>query len=125
MKSYLTILTDKLSSIEKISNRINKERTDLISEINSFHPIFTKWAGLEPQLCTTLENIGNALERSSAAQSALVLSYNNSMGVPIKEFLQYIEVVQEALRKRESYQYAYESSLEELNKRHSEKDKVG
>ncbi|CAG9772790.1 unnamed protein product [Ceutorhynchus assimilis] len=124
MRTYLINLTDKLLSVEKISNRINKERNDLISEINNFHPIFTKWASFEPQLCTTLENLGNALERSSAAQSALVHSYNNSMVVPIKDFVQYIEVVQEALRKRESHQYAYETSLEELNKRHSEKDKL-
>lgn len=124
VKSYLTILTDKLSSIEKISSRINKERNDLILEINNYYPIFTKWANLEPQLCTMLENIGNAHERSVAAQSALVHSYNSSLGTPMKEFLQYVEVVQEALKKREAYQYTYETSMEELNKRHFEKDKV-
>lgn len=124
MKTYLTVLSEKLSSIEKISNRINKERTDLISEINSLYPIFTVWAASEPELRNTLENIGHALERSTAAQSALVHSYNHTMGIPIKDFLQYIEVVQETLKRRESYQYAYQLSLEELNKRHSEKDKL-
>ncbi|XP_066249307.1 sorting nexin-7-like [Euwallacea similis] len=124
MKLYLSILTDKLSAIERISSRINKEHTDLISELNNYYPIFTKWANLEPQLCTMLENIGNAHERSMAAQSALVHCYNGIMGVPIREFLQYIEVVQETLKKRESYQYTYESSLDELNKRHNEKDKL-
>lgn len=71
-----------------------------------------------------LENIGNAHERSVSAQSALVHSYNSSLGTPMKEFLQYVEVVQEALKKRETYQYTYETSMEELNKKHFEKDKV-
>nr|AEE61941.1 unknown [Dendroctonus ponderosae] len=124
VKNYLAMLTEKLSSLEKISGRINKDRSDLISEINNFHPIFIRWSASEPQICSTLENIGNALERSSAAQSALVHSYNNSMGAPIKEFLQYIDVVQEVLRKREAFQCDYETSLEELHKRHSEKDKL-
>ncbi|XP_050314659.1 sorting nexin-7-like [Anthonomus grandis grandis] len=124
MKSYLSTLAEKLNSIEKISSRINKERSDLIAEISNFHPIFTKWASFEPQLCTTLENIAHALERSSNAQSALVLCYSNSMSIPIREFLQYIEVVQEALKKRELSQYNYEMCLDELNRRHTEKDRL-
>ncbi|KAL1495099.1 hypothetical protein ABEB36_010570 [Hypothenemus hampei] len=124
MKSYLVTLTSKLASLEKISSRINKERGDLIIEMNNFHPIFTKWSSFEPHLSSILENIGKALERNSAAQNALVHNYNNNMGIPIKEFLQYIEVVQESLRRRESYQLAYESSLEELHKMHNEKDKL-
>lgn len=123
-KSYLSTLTDKLSSIERISYRINKERQDLISDINNFYPIFTMWSANEPELAVTLENISHAIERSTAAQGALVHSYPNTMTNPIKDFLQYIEVVQETLRKRESYQSAYECSLEELNKRHGEKDKL-
>lgn len=123
-KAYLTTLSEKLSSIEKISSRINKERYEHVSELNSYHPIFTTWGTSEPELSETLQNVGNALERSSAAQNALVQSYCNTIGNPIKDFLTYIDVVQETLRKRESYQYAYEVSMDELNKRHSEKDKL-
>ncbi|XP_023029128.2 sorting nexin-7 [Leptinotarsa decemlineata] len=123
-KVYLTTLSEKLSSIEKISSRINKERSEYITELNSYHPIFTTWAMAETDLSETLRNIGSAMERSSAAQNALVQSYNNTVGNPVKDFLAYIDVVQETIRKRESYQYAYEVSMDELNKRHSEKDKL-
>ncbi|CAG9829286.1 unnamed protein product [Diabrotica balteata] len=123
-KAYLTTLSEKLSSIEKISSRINKERCEYVSELNSYHPIFTTWATSEPELSEMLQNIGSAMERSSAAQNALVQSYSNTVGNPIKDFLSYIDIAQETLRKRESYQYAYEVSVEDLNKRHSEKDKL-
>ncbi|KAJ8945123.1 hypothetical protein NQ318_001588 [Aromia moschata] len=124
IKTYLTTLSEKLSSIEKISSRINKERSEYVTELNSYHPIFTTWATSEPELSELLQNIGNAMERSSAAQNALVQSYNTTVSNPIKDFLTYIDVVQETIRKRESYQYAYEISMEELSKRHSEKDKL-
>ncbi|KAJ8920098.1 hypothetical protein NQ315_011753 [Exocentrus adspersus] len=123
-KTYLGTLAEKLSSIEKISNRINKERSEYVTELNNFHPIFTTWATTEPELSGMLQNIGSAVERGSAAQNALVQSYNSTIGNPMKDFLAYIDVVQETIRKRESYQYAYEVSIEELNKRHSEKDKL-
>lgn len=124
-KTYLGTLSEKLTCFEKMSSRINKERTDYISELNNYHPIFSCWACNEPELAELLELIGGALERSAAAQNALVQSYVNTIGNPIKDLLSYIEVVQETIKKRESYQYAYESSLDELNKRHAEKDKVG
>ncbi|KAG5898792.1 hypothetical protein JTB14_011002 [Gonioctena quinquepunctata] len=124
INTYLTTLSEKLLSFEKISSRINKERCDYITELNSYHPIFTTWATTENELSDILQNIGSATERSSAAQNALVQSYNNTVGNPIKDFLTYIDVVQETIRKRESYQYAYEVSVDELNKQHAEKDKL-
>lgn len=123
-KQYLTMLSEKLVAIEKISSRINKERCEYVSELNNFHPIFTTWAGSEPELSEVLQIIGGAVERSSAAQNALVQSYSNTVGNPVKDFLAYIDVVQETIRKREAYQCAYENSMDELNKRHTEKDKV-
>ncbi|CAG9856205.1 unnamed protein product [Phyllotreta striolata] len=123
-KAYLGALSEKLASIERISGRVNKERSEYVTELNNFHPIFTTWATSEPHLAELLSQIGGATERSSAAQSALIHAYGNTMGNPIREFLSYIEVAQETLKKREFYQYSYETSVEELNKRHFEKDKL-
>lgn len=95
-----------------------------MAELNQYQPIFTIWSSTEPQLADILLNIGSAIERNSAAQSALIHSYATTIGTPIKDYLAYIDIVQETLKKREAYQYAYESSIEELNKRHNEKDKV-
>lgn len=124
VKSYLGSLHEKLTSIEKISSRINKERQELVSELNTFHPIFTTWALTEPELAPMLRNIAHAIERSTTAQSNLILNYPVALGNPIKEFLIYIDVVQDVLRKREALQQAYEHSVGELAKRYNEKDKV-
>lgn len=124
VKSYLNTLTEKLIFIEKISNRINKERQDLVSEMNYFYPIFNMWASNEPQLASFLQNIGSATEKDASAQTTLISSYVNVLGNPIKDFLSYIEVVQETVNKRDVYQNVYDVSMEELYKRRNEKDKV-
>lgn len=124
VKNYLTTLHEKLTSIEKVSSRINRERQDFVSELNSYHPIFSTWATFESELAPLLKSIAHAIEKSSAAQSNLIFSYPTVLVNPVKELLLYVDVVQGVLRKREAYQYAYESSVVELNRKHDEKDKV-
>lgn len=82
------------------------------------------WASNEPQLANLLQYIGSSIEKDASAQSALISSYTNVMGNPVKDFLSYVEVVQETLNKREVYQNVFDSSIEELRKRRNEKDKV-
>lgn len=93
-------------------------------ELNSFYPIFTTWAKSEPELFPILQSIGSAFEKNTMAQNMLVQSYATVVGNPIRDFTTYIDTVQETIKKREAYQCAYENSVEELNKRHSEKDKL-
>lgn len=124
MKTYLSTLTEKLTNIEKISNRINKERQELVNAMNYFYPIFNMWASNEPQLANYLQCIASSVEKDAAAQNALIACYANVMGNPVKDFLSYVEVVQETVNKREIYQNIFDVSIEELTKRRNEKDKV-
>ncbi|XP_060529682.1 sorting nexin-7-like [Cylas formicarius] len=124
IKAYLNTLSEKLSSIEKISNRINKERIDLVAELTNFHPYFATWAESEPQLSDTLERVSGAIREDAESQSALIHSYPADLGYCIKEFLQYIEVVQATLKKREALQHTYQMSLEELNRKRADKEKL-
>lgn len=124
MKTYLTTLTDKLIAIEKISHRINKEKQELVSELQYFYPIFITWATTEKELALILQCTASAIEKTANVQNNIILSYSNTIGNPIKEFVAYIEVVQETLQKRETYQSAYESSMEELSKKKTEKNKL-
>lgn len=123
-RSYIHNLSEKLITIEKISSRINKERQDLVTELNSYYPIFNCWASQEPHLAAMLQSIANALEKSATAQSMVIFNYSSVIGTPIKEFLQYIDVIHETLNKRDAYQNAFDNSIDELSKRRSEKDKL-
>lgn len=111
-------------AIEKISSRINKEQQELSSEINQLHPVFSTWATQEPHLDVMLKSVGGALEKCASSQNTLSSTYSSTVGNPIKDFLHYIDVVYDTLSKRDCYQNALDSSVEELSKRRMEKDKV-
>lgn len=123
-KSYLSILSEKLLCFGKMSSHINKEKTEYVNELNNYHAIFSSWVRHEPDLSNFLQIIGSALQSSASSQNSVIQSNVHAIANPVKDLLSYVEVVQETIKKRESYQYAYEASLDELNKRYGEKDKV-
>lgn len=124
IKTSLHCLHENLSLIEKISSRMNKEKHNLVNELNNLHPVFSSWASLDTQFSGVLCNIGKAIETSSKAENSLAFDYPVILVHPIKELLAYIDVVQEALKKREMCQQTYQTSLSELNRRQNEKEKV-
>ncbi|KAB0794936.1 hypothetical protein PPYR_11775 [Photinus pyralis] len=123
-RDYLTTLSEKLVSIEKIASRINKESHEYVSELQSYYPIFSNWSMSEPELSPILQNIANAFEKCTFAQSALIYSYTNTVANPIKEFLMYIDVIKDTLHKRDLYQHIYNTSLDDLDKKRTEKDQL-
>lgn len=123
-RDYLNTLSEKLMMIEKISNRINKERQDYITELNNFYPVLSWWSTSEPHLAPLLQSMANAVERTSAAQNDLVLQHSSIVTSPIREFMMYIDVVKDVLNKRDTYQILYENSVEELIKKRTEKESV-
>lgn len=124
IKTYLNLLVEKVNAFEKISNRIYKERNELMVELQYFYPHLQYWANTEPELAKLLNSIAHSTVKSLSAQNELVAQYPNLIATPVKDFSTYVDVVQEALQKREGHQAIYESSVEELNKKRADKDKV-
>ncbi|XP_054275265.1 sorting nexin-30-like [Macrosteles quadrilineatus] len=125
VKDYVEVLSEKLSTLEKIGERINKERKDHVAELNNYSPILTSWAGIEPVLRPLLLDIGVAVETVAAAQQKhLISSYQINFSQPLKEYLMYLEAINEALDRRENIQIEYELALEEMNKVKTEKDQL-
>nr|CAD7456820.1 unnamed protein product [Timema tahoe] len=125
VREYVTMLGEKLSSIDKISQRIHKERQDYLYELHQLHPIFTLWSASEPELNPVLLALASAGERSAQAQHQVLVTYTPIIVQPLKEYLLYVEAVKETLIRRDSVQIEYELTQEELNKRRLEKDQLG
>nr|CAD7445055.1 unnamed protein product [Timema bartmani] len=124
VREYVTMLGEKLSSIDKISQRIHKERQDYLYELHQLHPIFTLWSASEPELNPVLLALASAGERSAQAQHQVLVTYTPIIVQPLKEYLLYVEAVKETLIRRDSVQIEYELTQEELNKRRLEKDQL-
>lgn len=124
-QDYLVAISDKLSSLEKISTRINKVRQEFTGQLQAYFPVFHSWSQSDPELAPVLQHISGAIEKMASAQSILTSNYHSTVADPIKEFLTYIDVVRGTLNRRQACQSAFEGSAEELAKVRAEKDQVG
>lgn len=118
---YVTSLGEKLNSVDKISQRIHKERQDYLYELNQLHPIFTLWSASEPELSPVLLAMAAAIEHNTQAQQHVLVTFTPIIVQPLKEYLLYIEAVKEVLTRRDSVQIEYELTVEELKKKRAEK----
>lgn len=83
-------------------------------------PIFTQWAGSEPELEPILMAIAKAVESNAVAHQKLLDNVPNEE----REYIAYIDSVKDALSRRDSMQIEYELTVDELTKRRIEKDQV-
>ncbi|XP_043289848.1 sorting nexin-30-like [Venturia canescens] len=120
VRDYCTALSEKLSTIDKINNRIHKERQDYLIELHQMHPIFTQWANNEPELESILMAIAKAIEYNAVAHQNLLDTVTNEE----REYIAYIDSVKDALSRRDTMQIEYELTVEELSKRRLEKDQL-
>ncbi|XP_043472791.1 sorting nexin-30-like [Leptopilina heterotoma] len=120
VREYCLSLSEKLATMDKISQRIYKERLDYLMELHQLHPIFTLWATTEPELEPILLAMAKAVETNAAAHKKLL----DSVPCEEKEYVAYIEAVKDALSRRNSMQIEYEMTVDELSKRRLEKDQV-
>lgn len=94
--------------------------TDYLFELHQLHPIFTLWATSEPELAPILLAIAKAIETNAVSHQILLENVPNYE----REYVSYIEVVKNALSRRDSIQIEYEVTVDELAKKRLEKDQV-
>ncbi|XP_012288699.1 sorting nexin-30-like [Orussus abietinus] len=120
VRDYCISLREKLLTIDKISNRMYKERQDYLCVLHQLHPIFTLWATSEPELSPVLLAIARAIEANATANQKL-LDSTTSEG---RDYIAYVDAVKDALARRDSMQAEYEMTVEELAKYRIEKDQL-
>ncbi|XP_014209758.1 sorting nexin-7-like [Copidosoma floridanum] len=115
-KDYCAILSEKLNTIDKISQRIHRERQDYTAELHQLHPVFTQWSTSEPELKHILQAVASAVESNAKAHQKLLGSIVNEE----REYTAYVDAVKDALIRRDAMQIEYELATEELTKRKAE-----
>ncbi|KAL0276800.1 UNVERIFIED_CONTAM: hypothetical protein PYX00_004293 [Menopon gallinae] len=125
LNEYLAVLSDKLSHICKISQRIHKERTEKLSELLELKAIFQQWAGSESDLTDPLCEVASAVDKVKQSLQNVVLDTENFiLTQPLKEYLLYTEAVKEALVRRDNIEINYRLLAEALEKKKQEKEEL-
>ncbi|XP_034256058.1 sorting nexin-30-like isoform X2 [Thrips palmi] len=125
VRDYANTLGEKLTQLEKVGRRLQKERQAYQGELNQFQQLFTVWATSEPELRPLLLAFASAIERNTASQQNTLLdSFSATFEQPLKEYLLYVDAVKEALQRRDAVQIEYELAVDELNKKRNEKEQL-
>jgi len=109
VKDYINILGEKLSQIDKVSQRLNKERmgkfldvysnfcrflclkkfslSEYQAELHQLHPVLTLWSTSEPELGPLMLNMAAAVERNAQAQQTGLLETFNGSIAQVNDFV--------------------------------------
>lgn len=125
IRNHLQGLSEKLAMLEKIAQRIHKERKELCVESHQLGAAFIEWSSNESTVSVALSRIGHTITaNSSALRHNLISNFISDWAQPLKDYVNYIECVRETLGKRDALQIQYEQSLMDLEKKKVDKDKV-
>lgn len=125
IRNHLQGLSEKLAMLEKVAQRIHKERKELCVESHQLGAAFIEWSSNEQSVSVALSRIGHTITaNSSALRHNLVSTFISDWAQPLKDYVSYIECVRETLGKRDALQIQYEQSLMDLDKKKADKDKV-
>ncbi|XP_025417430.1 sorting nexin-7-like isoform X4 [Sipha flava] len=125
IRNHLQGLSEKLAMLEKVAQRIHKERKELCVESHQLGAAFIEWSSNEQSVSAALSRIGHTITaNSSALRHNLISNFISDWAQPLKDYVSYIECVRETLGKRDALQIQYEQSLIDLEKKKADKDKV-
>jgi len=114
MNDYILKLTDKIHTMEKIGNRVQKERLAYLQDLQQIQPGLSTWAEKEPELIKALTAIGLAATSCSEAEIKLNEKHRHNIAVPLHEYRLYTDAAKDALNHRDAIQIDYEVHMEQL-----------
>ncbi|KAL1138402.1 hypothetical protein AAG570_008466 [Ranatra chinensis] len=125
VRQYVNCLSQKLSNIHSIAIRVNKERVDLVYDLEDAKKALRVWSNHEPKLSVIINAIQEAVTCEISLQNThFIQNCSKQLQQPLEEYVIYVDAVKEALARRDSIQIAFETAIEENNRKKSEKDEL-
>jgi len=121
---YLCKLAEKIHTMEKIGQRVQKERSGYCQEISQLQPIMTQWAQSEPVLRNGLLAVGEAAATCADAQRKLIEDCKSNFTLPLHEYGLYVEAAKAALNYRDGAQIDFEVHSEQLSRVKAEQNQL-
>ncbi|XP_029640927.1 sorting nexin-30-like isoform X1 [Octopus sinensis] len=124
MHDYVQSFGDKLASVDRITQRILKEQSEYVEELNDWSPVYTLWSNSEDKLTPALLTMSRAIEANCVAIKESIDEIEESFCQPLKEYMLYTEAVKTVLRRRDAIQAEYDWTIDELDKKKDEREQL-
>uniref|UniRef100_W5JXT1 Sorting nexin 7 n=1 Tax=Astyanax mexicanus TaxID=7994 RepID=W5JXT1_ASTMX len=114
IQDYVESFSQKMTSLDKITQRIIREKKEYLEELRECGPTYTLWSGSEEELVEPLKQMAGCLDRCCRETEEQVQQLGNNLLPILHEYVLCTETLKAVLRRRDNIQAEFEAKNEAL-----------
>ncbi|XP_051537830.1 sorting nexin-7 isoform X1 [Myxocyprinus asiaticus] len=122
MQEYVESFSQKMSSLDKITQRVIRERKEYLEELKECGPIYMLWSNTEEELAEPLKSMADCLDRCCKETEEQVKQLNDNLIPALHEYVLCTETLKAVLRRRDNIQAEFEAKTEALATKKADKE---
>ncbi|XP_056155507.1 sorting nexin-7 [Lampris incognitus] len=112
MQDYIENFSNKMSSLDKVTQRITKEQKEYLDELKQYGPTYTLWEGAEEELAGPLKGVASCVEHCSKETEEQIHHLSEVLMPALHEYVLCADTVKAVLRRRDNIQAEFEAKTE-------------
>uniref|UniRef100_A0A4W6FVX8 Sorting nexin 7 n=1 Tax=Lates calcarifer TaxID=8187 RepID=A0A4W6FVX8_LATCA len=120
MQEYVEDFSNKICSVDKVTQRIIKEQREYLDELKQYGPTYTQWAGSEEDLAEPLKGVARCVEGCSKETEEQIQHLSEVLVPALHEYVLCAETLKAVMRRRDNIQAEFEAKNEALASRKPE-----
>ncbi|XP_055038311.2 sorting nexin-7 isoform X4 [Misgurnus anguillicaudatus] len=122
MQEYVEAFGQKMSSLDKVTQRIVREQKEYLEELKECAPTYTLWSNSEEELAEPLKCMAGSLDRCCKETEEQVKHLNDNLTPIIHEYVLCTDTLKTVLRRRDNIQAELEAKTEALIAKAADKE---
>ncbi|XP_007541187.1 sorting nexin-7 isoform X2 [Poecilia formosa] len=122
MQAYVDDFSNKMCSVDKVTNRIIKEHREYMDELKQYGPTYFQWAESEELLAEPLKGVGSCVERCSKETEEQIQHLSEVLVPTLHEYVLCADTLKAVMRRRDNIQAEFEAKNEALASRTTDKE---
>ncbi|XP_038131918.1 sorting nexin-7 [Cyprinodon tularosa] len=122
MQDYVDMFSQKICSVDKVTQRIIKEQREYMDELKQYSPTYLQWAESEDELADPLKGISGCVERCSKETEEQIQHLSEVLVPALHEYVLCADTLKAVMRRRDNIQAELEAKNEALASRRTEQE---
>ncbi|XP_056289934.1 sorting nexin-7 [Pseudoliparis swirei] len=122
MQDYVEDFSNKICSVDKVTQRIIKEQREYLEELKQYSPAYAQWAESEEKLAGPLNGVAGCVERCSTESDRQIQHLSEVLVPALHEYVLYTETLKAVMRRRDNIQAEFEAKNLALASRRTDQE---
>ncbi|XP_016406458.1 sorting nexin-7 isoform X2 [Sinocyclocheilus rhinocerous] len=122
MQEYVEAFSQKISSLDKVTQRIVREQKEYLEELKECGPTYALWSQSEEELAEPLKNVAGCVDRCCKETEEQVKNLSDHLIPVLHEYVLCADTLKAVLRRRDNIQADFEAKTEALATKKADRD---